>query len=97
MAVRKIGLMHQLFGVASGRCGDCFHFVQGQYRSKVLRKCEVYGFTHSEASDWAKRWTACGLFNQETQSENIIRLVRRANQTNDFPSELDGQMEMEAK
>jgi hypothetical protein len=31
--------------------------------------------THSEASDWAKRWNACGLFNKETNHENVIRLV----------------------
>lgn len=27
------------------------------------------------ASDWAKRWKACGLFNKETNHKNVIRLV----------------------
>lgn len=29
-----------------------------------LRKCTVYGATHSEASDWRKKYEACGLYNK---------------------------------
>lgn len=75
MAVRKINLMHQMFGTAAGKCGDCEHLVEGRYNDRMLRKCEVYGLTHSEASDWAKRWNACGLFNKETNHKNVMRLV----------------------
>ena len=75
MAAQKIDLMHQMFGTADGKCGECDHLVEGEYHGRKLRKCEVYGLTHSEASDWAKRWKACGLFNKETNHENVIRLV----------------------
>lgn len=27
----------------------------------ILRKCEAYGMTHSEASDWKKSNEPCGL------------------------------------
>ena len=32
--------------------------------------------THSEASDWAKRWTACGIFNGVWTGRPIIELVK---------------------
>ena len=72
--IRKIGLMHKLYGIGDGICGTCSHFVEGRYHDKILRKCEIYGLTHSEASDWARRWQACGLKNKETGHENVIRL-----------------------
>ena len=89
---RKLELMHALFGVGEGSCGECSHFVSGRYRSRTLRKCKVYGLTHSEASDWAKKWQACGLKDKYTNQRNIIRLVRR--DKTDIPEELDGQIEM---
>ena len=51
--VRKIELMHRLFGKAGGMhiCKECTNFVRGRYHTKTLQKCKVYGLTHSEASD----------------------------------------------
>lgn len=72
---RKINRMHALFGVEVGHtCGECCNFVSGQYRSKILRKCMVYGLTHSEASDWAKSWTACKMFGHEYSGRPVIEL-----------------------
>lgn len=59
---RKIDKMHRLFGRAWGeKCANCQHLQGGvnQYR-----KCEVYGESASEATDWALKWDACGLFNK---------------------------------
>lgn len=68
--------MHQIFGVCHGMhiCAECSNFVSGRYHDKILRKCEVYGLTHSEASDWAKRWEACGMFNKEYNGRPIIEV-----------------------
>lgn len=75
--LRKIDLMHKLFGVADGKCRDCCHFISGEYQSiRNLQKCGIYGMTHSAASDWAQRYNACGLFNKETNRRNVIRLVK---------------------
>ena len=61
MAVRKIDLMHRFFGKDEAHtCGECNNLCSYRYRGKTYRKCEIYGVTNSEASDWAKRWTACG-------------------------------------
>lgn len=77
MTIRKIDLMHREFGFSPGnKCKTCDHFLHGQYRSRMLSKCEVYGLTHSEASDWSGRHDACGMYNKEYQGNNIIRLVR---------------------
>lgn len=76
MAIRKIDLMHRIFGVSEGRtCRECSNFVKGKYHDRTLCKCRVYGMTHSEASDWAGRWLACGAFNREISRGPVIREV----------------------
>ena len=77
MTIRKIDLMHREFGFSPGnKCKTCDHFLHGRYRSRMLSKCEVYGLTHSEASDWSGRYDACGMYNKEYNGNPIIRLVR---------------------
>ena len=89
---KKEELMHQLFGVCSDHtCGECSNFVSGRYHSKILRKCEVYGLTHSEATDWAKRYVACGMFNQEYKGRPIIEVKRHMSREVDTEP-LEGQV-----
>lgn len=98
MALRKIDLMHRQFGKCEDHtCRECSNLVEGRYHDKTLRKCKVYGLTHSEASDWAKRWIACGMFNKEYTGGPIIELVRRSNPRPPAAVEepLDGQMMLE--
>lgn len=72
---KKIALMHRIFGVETGHvCGECINFISRRYRTKVLRKCAVYGLTHSEASDWARSWTACKMFGHEYSGRPVIEL-----------------------
>lgn len=76
-AVRKIELMHKHFGRRQGHtCGECSNLIECRW-DKVYRKCSVYGDSASEATDWAKRWEACGLMNQEYHGLPIVRLVGR--------------------
>lgn len=86
-AVRKIALMHQLFGEANHICGECSNLVYVLHRDKRLRKCKVYGDTNSEASDWAKSWRACGMFNQVYTGRRIIELVQRRGKEPESPLE----------
>lgn len=77
MALRKIELMHLFFGIAEGHvCRECSNLVKGRYHDRILTKCKVYGMTHSEASDWAGRWQACGMFNQPWDKQPVIKKVR---------------------
>lgn len=72
----KIARMHSLFGVASGeKCKDCMHFYRIETRAgKLYRKCEVYGNSNCESTDWNASFDACGCFNKETDQRNVIRL-----------------------
>lgn len=97
MALRKIALMHRLFGVCEGHaCRECSNLVKGRYHYRILTKCEVYGLTHSEASDWAGRWQACGMFNRTWDKQPVIREVvpeRKRQEADNTP--LDGQISFE--
>ena len=75
--VFKIDRMHEMFGsVPEKHCKDCDHLIRHRY-NRVFYKCECYGETSSEASDWRLKWTACGLFNKEYNSTPIIKLSFR--------------------
>lgn len=88
--LRKIDRMHALFGIEVGHtCGECCNFVSGQYRSKILRKCMVYGLSHSEASDWRKFWTACKMFDHEYSGRPVIEIATKVKEPD---SPLDGQI-----
>ena len=92
--LRKIDLMHYIFGeIPEHKCGECSNLRQYHYRGRGYRKCKVYGETHSEASDWVKKYTACGCFNCEYSDRNIIELVSPIPKTEEPP--LEGQMEIE--
>lgn len=98
MALRKQDLMHKEFGICEGHtCVECSNFVEGKYHDKTLRKCKVYGLTHSEASDWAKRYLACGMFNKAYTGRPIIELVKPARTKQDEAQRipLEGQISME--
>ena len=88
---RKIDAMHDLFGIENGkRCEDCSNLIKGRYHDLVLRKCTVYGATHSEASDWRKKYVACGMFNIEYSGRPIITLLQSKTADEDQP--IEGQM-----
>ena len=67
-----------MFGLSPGEndtCKRCSNLVEYQYQKKYY-KCKHYGKTHSEASDWKLNQRGCGLFNQEYEGKEVIRLVR---------------------
>ena len=97
MAMRKIALMHRLFVVCEGHaCRECSNLVKGRYHDRIITKCKVYGMTHSEASDWAGRWQACGMFNKTWDKQPVMREVvpeRKQKEADNAP--LEGQISLE--
>ena len=97
MALRKIALMYKLFGKCYGHtCRECSNLLKGRYHDCILTKCKVYGLTHSEASDWAGRWQACGMFNRTWDKQPVIREVvpeRKQKEADNTP--LEGQISLE--
>lgn len=73
---RKIEAMHSAFGIdTTHKCKECCNFVQDRYHNKTLRKCLAYGLTHSAASDWAGRNTACGLFGKSFEAAGSVPMI----------------------
>ena len=95
--LRKIDKMHYLFGKSDGKCKNCEHYKhwgKNQVCASALRKCEVYGTTPSEASDWKAGYEACGLFpNKENPyGRDIIELRIGAEKKTE--EQIDGQLNL---
>lgn len=88
---RKIDRMHELFGISEQhKCKNCDHLIGGV---NEYRKCEVYGNTRSEATDWALSWTACGLFNKESPHDMPIVKLQHSRKAQD-ELQCDGQLSL---
>lgn len=93
MAIRKHDLMYQLFGKTEGLCRDCEHYLGYRHHDRTVRKCEVYGDTRSEASDWKGSAQACGLYpDKPYNGRNVIELVHGDKRKDDI--QIDGQISM---
>ena len=78
------------WGPCPNVCANCFHLKPDHFRPNVM-KCEVYGRTSSEATDWDKTWPACGAFNQVTKTRNLYTLLTETKKSKKS-KELDGQI-----
>lgn len=52
-------------------CKTCKHFV-GYRRNKTFYKCELFGVTHGEATDWRGKYPACGKYEEDTNGTDQI-------------------------
>lgn len=92
MADRKITAMHREYGKDTAhKCVNCQNFCIYATKSRMLYKCMAYGVSASAATDWAKRWTACGLYGK-TLAIDCVPLIRRLPRTKRQEEPLDGQM-----
>ena len=82
--MEKIDLMYSMFGKGDGKCKYCSHFREHCYSRKYF-KCDVYGETASEATDWRANYSACGLFNKFTSYKNVYELAKE--EKRDIPEE----------
>lgn len=54
--------MLTLYGQRRGfTCGKCKHLLSSG-KNEPYFKCSRFGITASAATDWRKKWPACGLF-----------------------------------
>lgn len=100
--MKPIDLMYQKFGMGCGvnTCGTCCNIRGYIYGKRTVRKCLAYGGLHSSKADWAKKWTACGLYGkrvskqlvEDTEKSLFFRGVKaRAEKT-----PMDGQIGLES-
>ena len=53
---RQIDIMHKLYGKDHAhKCGDCCNLDAFEGWGKARRKCERYGYSHCEATDWTRK------------------------------------------
>ena len=96
MTDRKIHAMHRLYGTCGVmRCKDCNHLICGKYHDRRYYKCELYGISHSEATDWRVSYQACGMYNTETPFGFVPVLKQIAHVPDNRNVVLDGQMRLE--
>ena len=86
---RKIEAMHEIFGYANNQCANCKHLITYNWRGRNYFKCEIYGDSNSEATDWRKSYIACGLFNKDTQEKHIYKRLRHKPKED---AQIDGQI-----
>lgn len=91
--LRKIDLMHKLFGTIPDRkCKECDHLCSFEANRKWF-KCENYGKTSSEATDWRLKWSACGLIEIPKCIEvPVVKMVRFYNNSTISDSQIEGQI-----
>ena len=95
MNERKIDAMHILYGTGEGFCDECKFFREGYYHDKKLFKCSIYGLTHSVATDWRKKYVACGLKNKLSCDDDRPVIERLKCQRQRQAEPIDGQISME--
>nr|DAX15401.1 MAG TPA: hypothetical protein [Bacteriophage sp.] len=92
MPDRKITAMHRVYGQDDAhKCADCSNLCIYVTSSHTLYKCMAYGVSASAATDWAKRWTACGLY-EKTLAIDCVPLIKRLTRMKKQEEPLDGQM-----
>ena len=98
MIERRIAAMHKRFGTNTTMyCKDCSHLISGEYHCKRYYKCELYGLSHSESSDWRRGWMACGMYNVHQDMDRWVSLMKQINHGKRAEPPLDGQIRIEPK
>lgn len=99
MADRKITAMHREYGKdIAHKCADCPNLCIHAAMSSTGRthyKCRVYGESFSEATDWTKRWKACGMYGHPASKGDtpLFERLKHAKRKADVEP-LDGQISM---
>lgn len=92
MADRKITAMHRVYGQDDAhKCAGCPNLCIYVTPSHTLYKCMAYGVSASAATDWAKRWAACGLYGKPLAADHVP-LIKRLKPARRQEEPLDGQI-----
>ena len=95
MTDRKIAAMHKYYGEANGKtCGQCPWLYRVTGYNRAWYKCAAYGNSNSEATDWAKRWNACGLIDGDINGLTpMVEILKHASRK-EPEQPLKGQVDM---
>lgn len=91
-AGKKIETMYDFFGHCEDKdaiCKNCEHLCSYTANRKWY-KCECYGKSSSDATDWRIGWLACGLFNKPYDGKPVMLCKQRKRKKD---GQIEGQME----
>ena len=93
--MKPIEIMHQEFGIHSPpeKCKTCSNLHHIIHRDKSYYKCQVYGESQSQATDFRLKWTACGAYNQIYKGIPIKDAMKHSEKRQD-DIQVEGQMEL---
>ena len=90
---KKIDAMHERFGtVGCVQCKDCTHLISGNWHDRRYHKCELYGLSHSEATDWRLSYPACGMFNGKVDIDHFTVTMKLLGRSKPPESPIAGQI-----
>lgn len=88
----KIDKMHFLYGETPGeKCRDCCHLIGGV---NEYRKCEIYGTSRSQSTDWRLSWDACGIWNKPRPAGEDKPIVQLNRGIRKYDEPIKGQMSL---
>ena len=98
----KTGTMRSMFGPGPDGeiCKSCEHLVY-HVRDRIYYKCEAYGVSCSESTDWGRTWPTCGLFTIDPDVPlppgfiPVVESRKHAPRPQEREPELPGQINME--
>jgi hypothetical protein len=95
---RKILAMYLHFGklVTDKTCKNCCHLKKFCWRGKNYYKCQVYGISNSEATDWRLWYPACGAFNAVAlKKRDLYKDLWHSSKENKDEEPLSGQIKFD--
>lgn len=95
MSDRKIDAMHRIYGKDpwGRKCDKCPHLFR-RVRSRAYYKCEVYGSSASEATDWRVGYWACAMIDKDLEKGHVPVFERLKHSPATLPK-IPGQISME--
>ena len=90
--MKKIEAMHNVYGKdAEHKCKECCN-LSAYSQNRTWHKCEMYGISSSEATDWAKSSMACGKFNIPFDANKNVPLIKKLKHEPRIDEPLPGQL-----
>lgn len=74
---RKHEAMWALFGEISDKCRWCSHLIQTAPSDRHYYKCELYGISCAESTDWAITKHGCGMMNKAVDMRTWVPVIDR--------------------
>lgn len=98
MTDKKIAAMHKYFGMSelTATCRQCNHLIRVSSGKHNYYKCEMYGDSACESTDWRLGYNACGWFGKDRPNfyTPLIEVLKHQPRKKRNGDVIDGQVEI---